>query len=192
MAPAGQIRYENLSAVRVTDAGVDYGDPPVRLGDAIVPPRAAYVVDGANGSPSIRVEFEIRDGQSTCALVHIEAAAAGRGIRSGDLALPSLDRLGLDVFTELAMSEAERPSDWFIHPRDHKRRTHVRGEIRSAATVAELEEVARVYRANVHGQPRRAVREQMGYDSDRTASRRIEAARTQGYLPRTTQGKRKA
>jgi hypothetical protein len=60
------------------------------------------------------------------------------------------------------------------------------------ATPGELQLVADVYRANIDGNPTRAVKEDLGYASDRTAARRVERARAAGLLPPTTPGKRKA
>ncbi|MDO8308148.1 MAG: hypothetical protein Q7V58_07305 [Actinomycetota bacterium] len=183
-------RYENISAVRVSESGaVDYGLPPVKLGNTVVPARVAYIVEGANGSPSARVEFAIHDGLPICTSVHVDAAEGGRGIRSGDLnTLPGLDRLAIDAFTALAVRVADNPFDWHIGLDQVKVRS-ARLDIRTRGN-AELEEVARVYRENIDDRPLEAV-ERLGY-SRRTAARRVQQARVKGFLPRTTPGKKQA
>lgn len=192
MGLSGRIRYENLSAVKVSDDGsVDYGLPPVRFGDTVVPARVAYVIEGDRSSPSLRIEFEIRDGRPFCVDVHIEAPkVSGRSIRTGDLsALPSLERLGEETFSELAMRDGGAdPFEWHIGT-DKGARRQARSEIHDRGD-AELKEVARVYREHVNERPVEAV-QALGY-TRRTAARRIQQAREKGLLPKTTQGKRKA
>lgn len=58
-------------------------------------------------------------------------------------------------------------------------------------TLAELEQVAEVYRQNIDNNPTEAVRRHFGY-SARTASRRVNQAREKGLLSRTTQGRKQA
>lgn len=210
MVLQGRIKIENLSAVKVQKVGVrasqdaegrpvmrdqlvteSYGDAPVRLNETVVPQRVAYVIEGSDSSPSLRVEFELRDGTSVvCTRVEFEASADGRGIQTGDLTtLPSLRTLGEDAFLSLAMQVAESPYDWAIDPTDRKRRRTARQDIHTRGD-AELKEVARVYRENVAGHPVEAV-EELGY-SRRTAARRIEQARGKGFLPPTTRGRKNA
>ena len=190
MGLTGRIRYENLSAVTTAaDGSVDYGLPPVRFGNTVTPARVAYVIEGSNSSPSLRIEFEIRKDRPVCTGVHVEASPDGRVIRTGDLnALPGLDRLAEDAFTELATEVADNPFEWHIG-RDKKKHRAANQDVHTRGD-AELKEVARVYRENVDARPVEAV-EDLGY-TRRTASRRIEQARAKGLLPQTTQGKRKA
>jgi hypothetical protein len=190
MGLTGRVRYENRSAVKeAADGSVDYGLPPVRFGDTVVPARVAYVIEGSHSSPSLQIEFEIRKGQPVCTAVRVDASPTGRGIRTGDLnALPGLDKLAEDAFMELAVTVADNPFDWHIGKDQSKRKAakqdvHTRGD-------AELKKVARAYRENVDSRPVEAV-EDLGY-SRRTAARRIQQARLKGLLPPTTQGKRKA
>lgn len=206
MVLQGRIKIENLSAVQVRKVGVrasqdeggrpilrdqfvteSYGDAPARLNETVVPQRVAYVIEGSNSSPSLRVEFELRDWTSiVCTRVEFEASSDGRGIQTGDLAtLPSLAKLGEDAF--LALST--RAGDGRIAPSDATRRRTARQDIHTRGD-AELKEVARVYRENVAGHPVEAV-EELGY-SRRTAARRIEQARAKGFLPLTTRGRKNA
>jgi hypothetical protein len=191
VALSGQIRFENASAVTVAEDGsVDYGLPPVQFGETVVPARVAYVIEGARSSPSLRVEYEIREGKPFCSSVHVEASSTGRSVRTGDLAaLPGLERLGEEAFSELATRvPTENPFESFIG-QDRHARQRARDDVRSRGD-EELKEVARVYRENIRGAPVTAV-EALGF-TRRTAARRIQSARDKGYLPKTTQGKRKA
>ena len=190
MGLTGRVGYVNLSAVNVAaDGSVDYGLPPVRFGDTVVPARVAYVIEGSHSSPSLHIEFEIRKGQPVCTAVRVDASPRGRGIRTGDLnALPGLDKLAEDAFMELAVTVADNPFDWHIG-RDQSKRKAAKQDVHTRGD-AELKEVARVYRENVDSRPVEAV-EALGY-SRRTAARRIQQARSKGLLPPTTQGKRKA
>lgn len=193
MGLTGRVMHVVKSAVsEAADGSTDYGMAPVEFGDTVVPARVAYVIEGSDGSPSLEILFEIREGQPVCVDVHIEASADGRGIRTGDLnALPGLDRLAEDMFLEFAIKkpDPDKPFDWFIRGQQERktarRDVHTRGD-------AELKEVARVYRENVDARPLEAVVAYLGNCSRRTASRRIDQARAKGLLPPTTQGKRKA
>lgn len=56
----------------------------------------------------------------------------------------------------------------------------------------ELQRVVDIYRANIDFNPTFAVFREMGYNSGRTAARRVEQARAAGLLPPTTQGRKRA
>lgn len=204
MVLQGRIRIENLSAVSVRKVGVrasqdedgqpimrdqfvteSYGDAPVRLNETVVPERVAYLIEGSNSSPSLRVEFELRDGTSiVCTRVEFEASSDGRGIQTGDLTtLPSLAKLGEDAFLALSTRAGEGRIQSSDGRRTARQDIHTRGD-------AELKEVARVYRENIAGHPVEAV-EELGY-SRRTAARRIEQARAKGFLPPTSRGRKNA
>ena len=59
-------------------------------------------------------------------------------------------------------------------------------------TKAELEQVAYIYKQNIHKKnPTEAVERNFGY-SGRTASRRVKEAREAGLLPPTSQGRKRA
>ncbi|MGN6199112.1 hypothetical protein [Humibacter sp.] len=180
-----------------------------RLGNTVVPERAVYAVQGDSGSPSLRVEFEIRGGTPVCVGVHVEADQVGRGVLSGDLTtLPSLSRLAVEVFVELssvAWSDADeaaidglsvadqiraKVATQFAAKTNRAARKAVAADVRTGGD-AELQEVARVYAENVHEKPLQAVQTMLDL-SPNQASRRIAKARDKGYLPRTTPGKRNA
>lgn len=173
----------------------------VKLGRTLVPERAVWRHDGYDGSPSVRVEFELRDGQPVCVGVQFEANSDGRGVLTGDLnTLPSLNRLAVEVFAELSSGMVAEGDDSALEGMDVASQIRAKIDRQFGAkadrkadirTDAELQEVAKVYRENVHEHPRRAVEVAFGMSS-RTASRRIEQARARGYLPATTQGRKNA
>lgn len=159
----------------------------VQLGDALVPPKAALSFEGREGTPDATLRFEIRDGRPECVEVHVLAKADGRGIRSADLAMVNVDTVTIAAFAELAElgeSETEALSAFRSLSEARLRR-------RPTVTRGDLDEVARVYRDHVSGNPTTAVARLLGY-TPRTAARRVAQAREAGLLPATTPGKRKA
>jgi hypothetical protein len=188
----GKDGYENLSHMGGPREG-----PTVRFGDYRVPGAVAWVLEPIGRSPRVRAEFEMRDGIPVCLSVTIEATPDGRPVTTADLAtLPGLDRKGLDAFQALGIRVFD-DEDWgagrnlhrydAIHNPDPRQ---VRAALRSRSD-DELERVAEVYRENVDAAPLEAVQAALGV-SRRTASRRVDAARDRGFLPKTSQGKRKA
>lgn len=191
MVLQGRITIENTGA---TQPGIGIepgrGKTPVRFGDTVVPASVAYLIDGEGGSPSLRAEFEIRDGQPICTSVTVTASDDGRGVSTGDLAsIPNLARLTEDAFLALALRVEDRPQDWRLDPADRARTRLARGDIRTRGD-EELRAVAEVYRDNLADRPVEAV-EAMGY-TRRTAGRRIQQARDKGFLPPTTRGRKRA
>jgi hypothetical protein len=190
------VTFENLSA----GSGA-----AVKVGAVVVPERAAYVIEGRGGSPSLRIEFEMRDGTPACVSVAVVAATDGRRVENGDLAtLPPLNRLAVEVFSELAGGTMSASDAASLPPLDAEHlgeRIHAKldaqlgTKARATATTdlrdAELLEVARVYRDNLHDSPLKAVEELLGKPR-RTASRLVLQARDRGYLPKTTQGRKNA
>lgn len=179
----------------------------VRLGKTVVPERVAYVIDGREASPSLRIEFVMRDGNPVCTSVHVEANPDGRGVLTGDLTtIPSLKALAVDVFTAMSSGTMSANEEAALEGLDVAARIRAKARAQFAAstdpdarraaaseirTDAELQDVARVYRENIDGHPRKAVQDVFGW-TPRTASRRVERARDKGYLPKTTRGRKNA
>ena len=169
----------------------------VSLGGTQVPERVVLDGQGLKGAPDLHVEFEIRDGAPDVTTFGLAAKASGRGISTADLrAFHSLDTLAYNAFMRFATRPDETgASTWPIE--DERSWWAARADIEDAATDrarasrAELEDVARVYRENLHDRPTEAVQNVLGYSS-RTASRRVQQARAAGLLPPTTRGKRRA
>jgi hypothetical protein len=192
MAIKGIDRYENLSY-----AGGPRPGPPVRFGDYSVPAAVAWVTEPIGRSPAARAEFEMRRGSPVCLSVTITATPNGRPVTTADLeSIPGLERKGLDAFKALG-NRVFDDEDWregrnlgrtdqvfTPSPRDLGTALRNRPD-------GELERVAAVYRDNIDNRPVEAVQEAFGF-ARRTADRRIKAARDRGFLPQTTQGRKKA
>jgi hypothetical protein len=135
--------------------------------------------------------------------VLISVKPNGRGLRTADLAALNLDALAVAVFSQLAStyrtSRDEPDTVLLFRPADEAEARRLERDLhearkaqRGTVTRAELEEVARIYREYVDSSPTQAVAALGGYDSQRTAARRVQQAREAGLLPKTTPGKRRA
>ena len=198
MAIRGTDRWENLGAVTIGhDGAVDYGRPGVRFGAYNVPAAAAWVLEPVGREPSVRAEFEMRDGTPVCLSVTIRATPHGRPVTTTDLAtLPGLDRKGVDAFLNLATRIFD-DEEW-REGRNLERVDAIFHPARSDVSFAlkskpddQLQRVADIYRENIDSNPTEAVEVILGL-SRRTADRRIRLARDRGFLPETTRGKKKA
>jgi hypothetical protein len=192
MTIKGIDRYENLSYMGGPRPG-----PNVRFGDYSVPAAVAWVTEPIGRSPAARAEFEMRRGSPVCLSVTITATPNGRPVTTADLeSIPGLERKGLDAFKALG-NRVFDDEDWregrnlgrtdqvfTPNPRDLGTALRNRPD-------GELERVAAVYRDNIDNRPVEAVQEAFGF-ARRTADRRIKAARDRGFLPQTTQGRKKA
>lgn len=174
----------------------------VRLGDYVVPRALTWKVEGDKGEPDLAVDFEVRNGRPECVGVRVSAKPGGRQVRTSDLQMLALDAITVSAFGRSALHSTYDPETnvttmepigseqefWAaINAADAAVKAPHRG-----TTQAELEQVAKVYRDNLHGRPVAAVHIALGYGSERTAARRVEQARAAGLLPPTTPGKRKA
>jgi len=200
MAIKGIDRYETGDAARArqaADGSWDHGLPNVRFGDFSVPAAVAWVSEPIGRSPSVRAEFEMRNGQPVCLSVTITATPNGRPVTTADLeSIPGLERKGLDAFKARGIRLFD-DEDWRAGRNLH-RYNQIHTPNRRALGAAlrnrpdgELERVAVVYRDNIDSRPVEAVQEEFGL-ARRTADRRIKAARDRGFLPQTTKGRKKA
>jgi hypothetical protein len=178
------------------------GSQPVRLGDFLLPRRAAYEVTGENGAPDLHVRFEVRDGRPECVEIRMTTKDKGRGLRTSDVQVLMLDAMKIGVFAEVALHSVYDPETNVTtssHITDEREFWQAINEVdavvkapQRGVTKAELEQVAKVYAENVQGSPVKTVQAVLGYNSERTAARRVQQARDEGLLPPTTAGKRKA
>jgi hypothetical protein len=196
MTWGGRVRFEPL-------VGGRHGGY-VPLGDAAVPRRARFTMEGANGAPDLKMLFEIRDERPECIEVTVTTKPDGRGIAVSDLQVLQhrLATLTAEVFAQLAAKPFYRHRDGqfagaygSVDEEGYQRVVRDLYEARSARrggiTRTELEDVAKVYREHVDASPTQVVKLLLGY-SERTAARRVQQAREAGLLPKTTPGKRKA
>src|SRR6266536_2767929 len=91
----------------------------VRLGDAVVPHRVVYSLEGEGGEPDLKMYFEVRDGRPECTGITITVKPGGRGIRTADLQVFNLDVMTANVFTTVAvMRNRTNPFDGTPVPDD--------------------------------------------------------------------------
>jgi hypothetical protein len=177
----------------------------VSLGDAAVPRRMRLEMDGAGRAPDLTMLFEIRSGRPECVEITVTAKGDGRGVLASDLQVLQrrLGALTAEAFARMAAKPVYRQRDGELagaygrlgserRQRVERDLYEARSSRRGVVTTAELEQVARVYREYLDASPTRMVRQQLGYQSERTAARRVQQAREAGLLPVTTPGKRKA
>ena len=166
-------------------------------GDTLVPAGAHLVGRGLKGAPDLEARFEVRDGVPECVEFTLRTQEGGRSVRSADLRLFNIDGLTFNAFMPQVRRRSPRwnntaglpepaSREWWAASRDF---TDAQQQRRSASD-AELEEVARIYRAHLEEAPTKAVEVGMNY-SPRTAARRVQQARAAGLLPQTSPGKKK-
>ena len=170
------------------------------LGDVFVPPTVKFEGEGLKGAPNVSARFEIRDGVPEVVDFQITAKPDGRAVRTSDLnSWQPLEGLALNAFRRfgrLVQRDDDGRSLGATLPGDEREAWAMRAALESAQakpqgpSVAELSEVARIYRDAIEGRPTEAVQLMGGY-SRRTAARRVQQARAAGLLPATTPGKKK-
>ena len=164
----------------------------VPLNNTEVPSGIRLTGEGLRGAPDLIVEFAVRDGLPEGVAFQLKAKPKGRGIRTADLrAFHSLDAMAFNAFIQ----HTHRPGGvWFFDEPEYWR---ARRDIQDAqekqgsrprVSLAELEEVAQIYKAAGRDNPTEAVQNELGY-SRRTAERRIEGARKEGLLPAARRGR---
>lgn len=154
------------------------------LDGATVPRRVVVHMAGRLGDPDASVLFEVRDGVATCVELIVKAKRNGRGLRGADLG-----ELNLDALAERAFLDFATPiGGGAMGGKDEGESRLLRKGIEKAVyatgrglSEAELQEVARIYREHA-GTPTAAVHKLLGYNSRRTADRRVRQARDAGLL----------
>jgi hypothetical protein len=167
----------------------------VRLEGRLVPPRVLITYAGVD--PGYEVAAEVRGGRPEVVGISMVAKRDGREIRPGDLHDLERDLRTLveDAFARLAVRPEQSPDEpdavllWGPGSEDEVRanRRTVRAS-RGKPPRTELERVSALYRT---GASIAAIRETMGYSSERTTTRRVRQAADAGLLPQTTMGKRR-
>lgn len=171
---------------------------PIGDGRTQVPSRATVTGPAYHGAPDLHAEFEVREGVPECVSFSLTSKGDGRGIRTADLRNFEIDGFVWNAFRHMAFRVPDdTQTGQAVRPKSEKEylatlQDFERSRAPHRTSVAELEEVARVYRANLAGKPTEAVQHELAYSSHRTAVRRISQARAAGLLPPTTPGKKGA
>ncbi|WNM25649.1 hypothetical protein [Demequina capsici] len=163
------------------------GGSRVRVGDHYVPSSVTMHASGSNGAPDLLFEFRMdANGAARCIKAHVDAKPDGRGIATADLAFVAIDQLTVTAFEQLAQEilyeREEGIATAYAGPINGDRGIRRAVDRGRQSKIGELATVARVY-LEAERAPMRAVEDRLGYNSRRTAARRIEQARAQGLLP---------
>lgn len=154
------------------------------LNGVTVPRQVTVSLAGPLGEPDAAALFEVRDGQPMCVEFIVKAKPDGRGVRGSDMSGVNLSKLAETAF----LSYAAPTGGGSLGGGSPEETRFLRKGIEAAvyptgrgATAAELQEVARIYRAHPSA-PTAAVEKLLRYKSRRTACRRVREARDAGLL----------
>jgi hypothetical protein len=161
----------------------------VEWGNYAVPRRVSSTLEGEDGlpgtaGPDYSADFEVRDGNAECVKFTVTAKSEGRGIRSSDLSLFSVESLTQTAFLRVAYQVIE-PGRAYAFAGDLETVPDAKrtiGQRVGREPGALLREVARIYLEDESGAGIIAVAVVLGV-SRSTAARRIEAARKRGFIP---------
>ena len=173
----------------------------VDVGDRLVPPRFQAVLPPWDERVGMRITVEIRAGVPVCRRLEFEAAPDGRDLRPADLAI-NLDAVVEAMCASVTLhvvDENAAPSNLMIgaNPEtpfwDETVRRMRRARVGRPVKLSDerIQKAAEVYRTNVGDRPTEAVAAAFGV-AHRTAAKYVMEARTRGFLPSTTPGKKQA
>lgn len=190
------------SGAQIGEASWPVSTPLVQVADVHMPEQVDVVFYGGKDQPRLQLTVEVRSGVPAFTKVELIAKPDGRPVIPRDL---QLAKDSLNMWLDVIMAGvSQRPAsdeqagtsvpDWADSATARKSVTRARRKAgRSKTTPEFLARVAEVYRANVAGEPVRAVATAF-QKSHRQAARYVELCRTDEYqlLPKTTPGQRKA
>jgi hypothetical protein len=166
----------------------------------VIPRTFRLEVARDDGTPDLRLGFQVRDGVPQCRSAELRSTDEGRevlasdlrGVRLEDLLEVALVQVGL-VFETSGEGDTLLTTMEPIGTVDEARQTlaemrGVRREARRKVSDEFLREVAEVYRANVSDKPTTAVARWSG-KKHRTAGLYVKQAREKGYLGPAVVGK---
>jgi hypothetical protein len=161
----------------------------VRLGDRMVPRQLAVELTLDPSLIEYRFLLEVVHQRPTCREIQI-IAPEGSEIHNRDLAAIKIGNFIANAFAMTSHQEGETTLDRFVGlPGIARTFSKAAGSRYRKLSPELLERVAETYRQNVTGKPTEAVRLAFGI-SYPTAARWVAAARTAGFLPPTTPGKK--
>jgi hypothetical protein len=214
-----ETRELTAGKAQVGEISWEFGTPLVAVRDVFMPERvdAWGHFPGKPDQPVLRMTIEVRQGIPAFTRVEVAATTGGIDITGVHLGLV---RDNLDWWLEMIVRNSAQKApelragaevdgvrvpgwdtvttpDWADSEAASKAVRAVRRGRPRKATDSRHERVAMIYKAHISGKPLEAIRDAFrdgngNNISRRTAARYVEAARTAGYLPATTQGVRKA
>ena len=179
--------------LRVTEIGL----ATEVVGDRRVPKKYTLTAAHDDGSPGVRLDFEVIDGVPQCRVVTVSSPEGAREVRSSDMRGVKVEDL-LEMATAFVAMKFEHQGG--THWRGHRIRdpvgrqgtvTVVRAARRQAKrklTPAVLAEVARLYRESIDDRPTARVAEHFEV-AHRTAALYVKTARAGGFLGAAIVGK---
>ena len=173
----------------------------VEVGDRLVPPRFHAVLPPWDERVGMRITIEVRAGAPVCRRLEFEAAPDGRDLRPADLAInldTVVEAMCASVALQVVDENAEPPhlvvggspeTPFWNETIRQMRRARVGRPVKLSDE--RINKAADIYRANVDGRPTEAVAAAFGV-AHRTAAKYVMEARTRGFLPATSPGKKQA
>lgn len=165
---------------------------PIGSGGVYVPGEVDVDFSRDRSAPIRRLKIEVRQGIPECTEIHLAARSDGRGLRPSDLEAIDLANWIEDILSECTYRLT--PDGFRSVPGERGSRKvieHARKAGRRKVTQELLRKTAEVYRENIATKPLEAVRDEFDV-SYRTAARYVELCRSDGLLPKTHKGMRKA
>ncbi len=170
---------------------------PVRLASRLVPREYSLIAEDTVGTPTLRMDFEVRGGVPQCRGLHYIAATDGREIRTSDLRYVKVEDL-LEFATGRVGEPFRIDENGTLIATSPANRDDVTGTIRELRQArqgrrrkvndAMLRRVAEIYRSNIDDNPTKAVADT--FDKDRrTARRYVNLARDRGFLGEAIPGR---
>lgn len=161
--------------------------------DGVFVPGDVNVDFSRDRSAPIRtLKIQVRQGIPECTDIHLAARPDGRGLRPSDLEAIDLANWIEDILSECTYRLT--PDGFRSVPGERNSRKAIeqaRKASRRKVTQEVLRKAAEVYRENIATKPLEAVRDEFDV-SYRTAARYVELCRSEGLLPKTHKGVRKA
>lgn len=214
MRETRDLREGSETGIKVGEISWAFGTPVVAVRDVYIPERidAWGYFPGKPDQPILRMTLEVRQGIPSFTRIEIVAASDGVEIAASHIGLvrDNLEWWRDMIARNSAQKSAERVKvgtagwdtitapDWAeADTADAVAKQVRRGPgARRKATDARHERVATIYRAHIDGKPLAALRDAFRGPSGepisrRTAARYAKEAEEAGYLPPTTQGKKR-
>jgi hypothetical protein len=210
----------NKIVVAVGDKQVPIGGVSWAFGTRLVPVRDVFMPErveafghfpGKPDQPILRMTIEVRQGIPSFTRVEVAASTGGADITGAHLGQV---RDNLDWWLDMIVRHSAQTAAARVRPgvdgwqtvtapnwADSDAASNAVRQVRRGrprkATDARHQRVAMIYKAHISGKPREAIQDAFRLEdgtniSPRTAARYVEEARKAGYLPATSQGKRKA
>jgi hypothetical protein len=169
----------------------------IAVGQVVLPPIMIVTLPSDHVAPDVRIRIEVVSGVPVCTSVKFTAVGSRREVNTIDLR-----KLRIQGYVDLAVAATaldyiDKRGVRLVHlQQGPTTRTRARAAARGARaprkiTPEFLQQVAQVYRDNIHHEPLGHVAKRFNRRKS-SAAQYVRAARVAGYLPPTTKGKKNA